>query len=82
VAEPELLAVMDQVVAAMVAVQDAHLRAQQAGLIERAISLNLVERTVQDAALALDELLTAEGTPYQPPDGGGPRGGRRLRAVA
>jgi hypothetical protein len=34
------------------------------------------------AVLALDELLEAEGTPYRPPDGGGPKGGRRVRAVA
>jgi hypothetical protein len=82
VAEPELLGLMDQVVATMVAVQDAHLRARQAGLIERAISLNLVERSAVDAALALNELLEAEGTPYQPPPGGGPKGGRRLRVAA
>jgi hypothetical protein len=73
---------MDQVVGTMVAVQDAHQRARQAGMIERAISLNLVQRTVEDAALALDELLESEGTPYPPPDGGGPKGGRRLRVAA
>jgi hypothetical protein len=37
----------------MVAVQDAHRQAREAGMVERAISLNLVERSVQDAALAL-----------------------------
>jgi hypothetical protein len=35
-----------------------------------------------DAALALDELLECEGTPYEPPPGGSPRGGRRLRLAA
>jgi hypothetical protein len=79
-AEPDLLALMDQVVAAMVAVTDAHTQAQAAGMVERAISLNLVERCAQDAALALDELLRIEGTPYQPPPG--PKGGRRLRVAA
>jgi hypothetical protein len=76
----DLLGLMDQVVAAMVAVQDAHRQAREAGMVERAISLNLVERSAQDAALALDELLTAEGTPYRPPPG--PKGGRRLRVAA
>lgn len=33
------------VMATMVAIQDAHQRARQAGMIERAISLNLVERS-------------------------------------
>jgi hypothetical protein len=37
---------------------------------------------VLTALLVLDELLAAEGTPYRPPPGGGPKGGRRLRAVA
>ena len=81
-AEPELFGLMDQVLTALLAVQDAHQRARQAGRIERAISLNLVERSAMDAVLALDELLTAEGTPYQPPPGGSPKGGRRLRAAA
>jgi hypothetical protein len=76
----DLLGLMDQVVATMVAVGDAHRQAREAGMVERAISLNLVERSVQDAALALDELLTAEGTPYRPPPG--PKGGRRLRVAA
>jgi hypothetical protein len=80
VAEPELFALMDQVVAAMLAVQNAHQRARQAGMIERALSLNLVEHSSQDAALALDELLAAEGTPYRPPPGGGPKGGLRVAA--
>jgi hypothetical protein len=79
-AEPELFALMDQVVTTMAAVTDAHRQARQAGMVERAISLNLVERCAQDAALALDELLRAEGTPYQPPPG--PKGGRRLRVAA
>jgi hypothetical protein len=78
----DLLALMDQVMTAWVAVDHAHQQAQAAGQIERAISLNLVLRSVGDGALALDELLEAEGTPYQPPPGGGPKGGRRLRAVA
>jgi hypothetical protein len=81
-AEPELFALMDQVLSALLAVNDAHGRARQAGMIDRAISLNLVERSAQDAVLALDELLRIEGTPYQPPPGGGPRGGRRLRVAA
>lgn len=79
-AEPELFALMDRVVATMAAVTDAHRQARQAGMVERAISLNLVERCAQDAALALDELLKAEGTPYEPPPG--PKGGRRLRVAA
>jgi hypothetical protein len=79
-AEPELFALMDQVVTTMAAVTDAHRQARQAGMVERAISLNLVEGCAQDAALALDELLRAEGTPYQPPPG--PKGGRRLRVAA
>ena len=79
-AEPELFALMDQVLTALLSVQDAHDRARQAGLIERAISLNLVEHSAMDAVLALDELLTAEGTPYVPPPGGGPKGGLRVAA--
>jgi hypothetical protein len=78
----DLLALMDQVMTAWVAVDNAHQQAQAAGQVERAISLNLVLRSVGDGALALDELLESEGTPYQPPPGGGPRGGRRLRVVA
>jgi hypothetical protein len=80
VAEPDLLALMDQVVTAWVAVDHTHQQAQAAGRIERAISLNLVLRSVGDGALALDELLASEGTPYEPPPG--PKGGRQLRAVA
>jgi len=78
----DLLGLMDHVMTAWVAVDQAHQEAQAAGQIERAISLNLVLRSVGDGALALDELLTAERTPYRPPDGRGPKGGRRLRAVA
>jgi hypothetical protein len=80
VAEPELFALMDQVMAAWVAVDDAQWTAREAGQIERAISLNLALHSLGDGALALDELLKAEGTPYQPPPGGGPKGG--LRVVA
>jgi hypothetical protein len=80
VAELDLLALMDQVMTAWVAVDHAHRQAQGAGQFGRAISLNLVLRSVGDGALALDELLKAEGTPYEPPPG--PKGGRRLRAVA
>jgi hypothetical protein len=39
-------------------------------------------RNQGDAMLALAELLASEGTPYPPPGGGGPRGGRRLRLAA
>jgi hypothetical protein len=80
VAEPDLLALMDQVMTAWVAVDHAYRQAQAAGRIERAISLNLVLRSVGDGALALDELLESEGTPYEPPPG--PKGGRRLRVAA
>jgi hypothetical protein len=66
--------------AAWVAVDDAQRAAREAGQIERAISLNLVEHSAMDAVLALDELLTAEGTPYVPPPGGGPKGGLRVAA--
>jgi hypothetical protein len=82
VAEWDLLGVMDELVGALAAVQDARAAAQAAGRIERAISLNLVERSVGDGALALAELLEAEGTPYQPPPGGGPKGGRRQTMAA
>jgi hypothetical protein len=78
----DLLGLMDQVMAAWVALDHAHQQAQAAGRIERAISLNLVLRSVGDGALALDELLRAEGTPYEPPPGGRPKGGGWLRAVA
>jgi hypothetical protein len=61
-------------------VDHAHQQAQAAGQVERAMSLNLVLRSVGDGALALDELLESEGTPYQPPPG--PKGGRRLRVAA
>jgi hypothetical protein len=78
----DLLGLMDQVMAAWVALDHAHQQAQAAGRIERAISLNLALRSVGDGALALDELLESEGTPYPPPRGGGPKGGRRLRVAA
>lgn len=78
----DLLGLMDQVMTAWVAVDQAHQEARAAGQIERAISLNLVLRSVGDGALALDELLKAEGTPYEPPPGGGPKGGQRLRVAA
>jgi hypothetical protein len=76
----DLRGVMDQVVAAWDALNHAYQQAQADGRIERAISLNLVLRSVGDGALALDELLEAEGTPYRPPPG--PKGGRRLRVAA
>lgn len=79
-AEPELFAVMDQAIGAWAAVDDAWQQAQAAGQIERAITLNLVLRSVGDGVLALDELLEAEGTPWPRPPTGGPRGG--LRVVA
>ena len=79
-AEPELLGLMDQVMTAWAAVDQAHQQAQADGRIERAVSLHLVLRSVGDGALALDELLRAEGTPYEPPPG--PKGGRRLRVAA
>jgi hypothetical protein len=82
VAEPDLLALMDQVMTAWVAVDHAHQQAQAAGRIERAVSLNLMLRSVGDGALALAELLESEGTPYQPSPGGGPKGGRRRRVAA
>jgi hypothetical protein len=78
----DLLGLMDQVMAAWVALDHAHQQAQAAGRVERTISLNLVLQSVGGGALALAELLRSEGTPYQPPPGGGPKGGRRLRAVA
>jgi hypothetical protein len=76
----DLLGLMDQVMATWVALDHAHQQAQAAGRIERTISLNLVLRSVGDGALALAELLAAEGTPYEPPPG--PKGGRRLRVAA
>jgi hypothetical protein len=82
VAEPNLLALMDEVLTAWAAVDHAHQQAQAAGQFERAITLNLVLGSVTDGALALVELLESEGTPYQPPPGGGPKAGRRLRVVA
>jgi hypothetical protein len=50
-AEPadDLLGLMDQVMAAWVALDHAHQQAQAAGRIERAISLNLVLRSVGTA---------------------------------
>jgi hypothetical protein len=79
-AEPDLLALMDQVMTAWVAVDHAHTQAQAAGQFERAITLSLLLGSVGDGALALDELLRIEGTPYEPPPG--PKGGRRLRVAA
>jgi hypothetical protein len=79
-AEPDLRGLMGQVLAAWMAVDHAHQQAQAAGQVERAVSLNLVLRSVGDGALALDELLRIEGTPYEPPPG--PKGGRRLRVAA
>jgi hypothetical protein len=78
----DLFAVMERVVDATQAVLDAQRQARADGRIGRSISLNLVMRSQQDAMLAMAELLESEGTPYQPPPGGGPKGGRRLRAVA
>jgi hypothetical protein len=78
----DLFQVMLMIVDATQAVLEAQRQARAAGLIERSISLNLVMRSQQDAMLAMAELLEAEGTPYPPPRGGGPKGGRRLRAVA
>jgi hypothetical protein len=65
------------------AVLEAWKQARAAGQMERVVSLNLVLRSQADALLALTELLESEGTPYpRPPRGGGPKGGRRTRAVA
>jgi hypothetical protein len=78
----DLFAVMERVVDATQAVLDAQRQARADGRIERSISLNLVMRSQQDAMLAMAELLESEGTPYPPPGGGGPKGGRRLRLAA
>jgi hypothetical protein len=75
----DLIPVMLQIVAATEAVLDAQRKARAVGQIERSISLNLVMRSQQDAMLAMAELLESEGTRYEPPPGGGPKGGRRLR---
>jgi hypothetical protein len=77
----DLIPVMLQIVDATEAVLTAQREARAAGRIERSISLQLVMRSQQDAMLAMPELLESEGTPYPPP-GGGPKGWRRLRAVA
>jgi hypothetical protein len=81
-ASDDLFAVAEQVAAATQMVLAAQRQAQADGRIERSISLNLVLRSQSDALLAMAELLESEGTPYPPPGGGGPKGGRRLRAVA
>jgi hypothetical protein len=78
----DLIPVMLQIVDATEAVLVAQQRARAAGQIERSISLQLVMRSQQDAMLAMAELLESEGTPYPPPRGGGPKGGRRLRVAA
>jgi hypothetical protein len=81
VAEPDLLALMDQVMIAWVAVDHAHQQAQADGRIEQAISLNLVLRSVGDGALALDELLEAEWHPVPAPawsQGWAPAAGGRV----
>jgi hypothetical protein len=72
----ELFGVMERVEDATQAVLDAQQQARAAGQIERLISLQLVMRSQQDAMLAMAELLESEGTPYPPPPGGGPKGGR------
>jgi hypothetical protein len=77
----DLFAVMERVVDATEAVLHAQRQARAAGQVERSISLNLVMRSQKDALLALAELLESEGTPYRPPGGGGPKGGRRLRVA-
>jgi hypothetical protein len=81
-AADDLIPVMEQVAGAAEAVLTAWQRARADGRIERLISLNLVLRSQSDAMLALAELLESEGSPYPPPDGGGPKGGRRLRVAA
>jgi hypothetical protein len=81
-AADDLFPVMERVVDATQAVLDAQRQARAVGQIERSISLQLVMRSQQDAMLAMAELLESEGAPYPPPGGGGPKGGRRLRAVA
>jgi hypothetical protein len=81
-APDDLFAVMDRLVAASQAVHDAYKEARATDRIERVISLDLVLRGQSDAMLAMAELLESEGTPYPPPGGGGPNGGRRLRVVA
>lgn len=76
----DLFPVMLQIIDATEAVLVAQQQARAAGQIERSISLQLVMHSQQDAMLAMAELLESEGTPYQPPPG--PKGRRRLRAVA
>jgi hypothetical protein len=78
----DLFALTEQMAAAVLAVQEAEREARHAGQIEQAITFQLVLRSGADALLALAELLESEGTPYPPPSGGGPKGGRRMRAVA
>jgi hypothetical protein len=79
----DLLALTEQMAAAVLAVQEAEREARHAGQVERAITFQLVLRSGADAQLALAELLESEGTPYpRPPRGDGPKGGRRQRAVA
>jgi hypothetical protein len=78
----DLLALTEQMAAAVLAVQEAEREARHAGQVERAITFQLVLRSGADALLALAELLESEGTLYPPPGGGGPKGGRWLRAVA
>jgi hypothetical protein len=81
-AADDLFPVMERVAEASEAVLVAWQQARADGRIERLVSLNLVLRSQSDALLAVAELLESEGTPYPPPGGGGPKGGRRLRAVA
>jgi hypothetical protein len=76
-----LFAVMERILDATEAVLEAQRRARAAGQIERNISLNLVMRSQKDALLAMAELLESEGTPYPPPGGREPKGGRRLRVI-
>jgi hypothetical protein len=78
----DLIPEMLQIVDATQAVLTAQREARASGRIERSISLQLVMRSQQDAMLAMAELLESEGTPYPPPGGGGPKGGRRLRLAA
>jgi hypothetical protein len=81
-AADDLIPVMLQMVDATEAVMVAQRQARAAGQVERSVSLQLVLRSLQDGLLAMAELLESEGTPYPPPRGGGPKGGRRLRAAA
>jgi hypothetical protein len=70
----DLLALTEQMAAAVPAVQEAEREARHAGQIERAITFQLVLRSGADALLALAELLESEARPNPPPGRDGPKG--------